>query len=546
MSTIVQRPGNFFIISASKNSGEIIDLEVQGDIILQFQNFKIGSLNTININNSSLEDNYISSVTIFNSNVKYDIKKIKQARSISFIVYYDGEHYHITQDLKLDGTQTTTYPIGQFIYGLQYTTNNIYNLLTSNDAWYWQTTKTFGMVTKPNLTYNTVSSNKFYIDNTSWFSSSPFYDGDYITYIVEDKTQSALFRINVNTLESEIIDVPEKCSWLQYEEITSFDRSFSNPITKEFAITHNYVNSRSFCITWGTFDNPKTLLYPWGEPASLNGTAQVGTIVRTAVSNGNLAFFSNASSATNGTGVYFTSDGENFTKVINDTSATFFTASNGAVYCVGTSSRIYISTDNLQSFQTINTPQAVSSSVYAHPLEYINGVWVLITNNNGIYTSTDLTNWVQRTSAYSPVSLQMLYKVGDILIIGRAAAGTSVQYSTDNGTTWQLSGTLPNAQWAYFVKLSNGTYVLMSLNSIATSQDLSTFTTVTGLTAPGIFLDPNRGCVAQIDDKLYFRYKTTHYILFDGINWSEDKYGAFMNIGFIYDGFPGKGKYRIR
>ena len=567
MSNIVYRPDNLVIISATKNEGETFDLTLNGDIRLEFQNFKINSHNVININ--SEEESDITSIVILNNNVKFDQgDTLIVGRSISFDIYYDGEFYHITQDIKYDSIQTVATLLGQPIFHSNELSNPKihYDMLYDKNAWNYQhITWEEVLVTSDKVpgsmpyNYNEYTTIKIGLDTMI------LYDGDYITYININATQSSIFRINKINNIKEVIDVPKEARWLQYD-LTEPLTIFNNYLTNEFAIQNASSIAYNLNISWGTFDNLKTISYPWGEPNSLFGINEIGNSdFVSAVSNGNLIFNTTAVGAPNGVGVYVTNDGENFTRVISESVIIFNLTSNGAIYArsTNTSNKFFVSIDNGVTFTTCTAPNSITASggwdnyLHSRFLEYINVVWILVTNNNGIYTSPDLINWIPRTSQYAGGSvLNTIITMGDIIAVGRSSAATTIQYSTDNGTTWQLSGTLPNLKWIYGTKLSDGTYILMSTtantNGIITTTDFTNYVTPS-LTSSNkrISYPMERGGLLKYGDKLYFSGYYSRNIMYNGVDtWTEDLNGSFMEgMGVIlvdYTATTYNLKFRVR
>ena len=248
--------------------------------------------------------------------------------------------------------------------------------------------------------------------------------------------------------------------------------------------------------------------------------------------NGIPTIYWNGPAAPDGNGMYYwENDTWNFSGLaVQPTGNGMFNLSNGALVFKGAGTTCYISEDG-KSWTTFTLP-ATTSAAYRF-LEWSGDKYVYVADANTIYTSTDLTVWTARVSAFAGVSNMLsVYLCGSTLIATRNVNSTTVIYSSD-GITWNLShASLANAVWGYAASV-DGMFLIFEINGTRTysSTDLTAaFTSRSTIT--GVSESACLGGVAVYGDKYissnfnsnadFTYYNGTTFVEVDGAGFSEN------------------------
>ncbi len=318
--------------------------------------------------------------------------------------------------------------------------------------------------------------------------------------------------------------------WTQWAEVAGWN----NPVTNEFIITPNstlsvpalsYYSSNG----WHTVTDFSSLNWDTSNPTDWLSTQPVTSDDYIAISNGIPILFWDNAAAPDGAGWYYW---ENNTWNFSGTTTAphgegIFTLSNGEL-CFrnrNVTTNALVSSDDGRTWTSVTLPTA-SSPAFKF-LEWIGDKYVYVGDANTIYTTTDLSVFTSRTSAFGgATNMLSIYYTGGLAVVTRNAASTSVIFSED-GITWTASAATPNAQWIYAAFI-DGFFVIASTaaaSTVATSVTLaSAFSTVT--TSLGITANPNRGsCVAVLGtDKIIFTGSISSLgetLIYDGAAWTH-------------------------
>lgn len=120
---------------------------------------------------------------------------------------------------------------------------------------------------------------------------------------------------------------------------------------------------------------------------------------------------------------------------------------NGMYVIVGQGVVSYSSTASLGSWTTVS----LSGSPYLHKVIFVNGIFVAITSNGSIYTSTNGSTWTKRTSGVTWWLNEILHDGKQFIVIGDR---NTILKST-NGTTWTIvkSGAISDVALEKIIKV---------------------------------------------------------------------------------------------
>ncbi len=174
-------------------------------------------------------------------------------------------------------------------------------------------------------------------------------------------------------------------------------------------------------------------------------------------------------------GMYYSTDGEAWTKTNISGSCSFATNANGLWVAGGYGSDeyegLYYSVDG-KSWTSARFPGSSCNTA-----KYANGVWVLsgLSSDTGLYYSTDGMNWTQ--SNVTAGGFQTITYTDGLWHAGGYNSGTGLYYSTD-GKTWTLSN-LPSGESSFN---DYGTYsVITKANDVWVTGEFGQNNYCTGL-----------------------------------------------------------------